>query len=425
MKAQGTRIFFLALALVVMLVALGPVGPVKEAYALAQPADVRKTLDPDPNIPSVAIIPTMSYQGKLVENGLPVTGSRPMTFRLYDSVTGGTLIWSEGPKTVTVSNGLFTVSLGDTTPFTVSNFALNLYLEIDVAGTVLPRQVLQGAPYALSLAAGAEVRGNTGASLLSAVNDGSGEAIKGYSYSGNGLSGTTLTGHGVFAQGNSDGLYSSALYSTSVSPGGIALWAHNAATNSSDATMVMSNDGTGDLLKGFGGDSGEDEFRFKNDGTFQDKAPSYLFTPGASAYLHSASTGAAIDRTYSMVTVVASTTGQKTLCLPISLPSVLYGQPVKIEQARVYYGSGSSLNYIDETGLFLLDQWGVMYTLVNDTSNYNSTSNTTYDLVPNSFGVLTEDRGSLAVCWQMMFQDTYFGIRIIGVRLKLRHHPLY
>jgi len=67
------------------------------------------------------------------------------------------------------------------------------------------------------------------------------------------------------------GLAGAAVYarSNNTSNAGIALWAHNDHTTSTDAAAVFSNDGTGALLKGFGGNGGEDEFRIDNDGTLR------------------------------------------------------------------------------------------------------------------------------------------------------------
>jgi hypothetical protein len=88
-----------------------------------------------------------------------------------------------------------------------------------------------------------------------------------YSAGGEGLYAITTasTRHaGYFNTNVGAGLAGAALYARSwnSSNGGIALWAQNAHTTSTDATAVFSNSGIGPLLKGFGGNGGEDEFRF-------------------------------------------------------------------------------------------------------------------------------------------------------------------
>ncbi|MBC8182439.1 hypothetical protein H8E88_15170 [candidate division KSB1 bacterium] len=75
----------------------------------------------------------ISYQGKLLENGIPVTGTKSITFTI-DS-------WSE-TKTVSVSDGLYSVTLGETTPIPISIFdnSTSISLQITVAGTTLSPQ---------------------------------------------------------------------------------------------------------------------------------------------------------------------------------------------------------------------------------------------------------------------------------------------
>ena len=114
-----------------------------------------------------------------------------------------------------------------------------------------------------------------------------GSATEGY-----GVAGVSTGGRGIFAYSSGDdalyaktdasdkhagyfntdkgsGLNGAALYARSFNTtnDGIAFWAENAHNTSTDATAVLSNAGSGPLLKGFGGNGGEDEFRFDNDGT--------------------------------------------------------------------------------------------------------------------------------------------------------------
>ncbi|MDE2141719.1 MAG: hypothetical protein KGJ84_04835, partial [Elusimicrobia bacterium] len=91
---------------------------------------------------------SINYQGRLVDNGFPVTGLRNVSFRLYNSLTGGTLLWSSGSQTVAVSQGLFGTTLA------ISTQALSgpsqKFLEVQVGAQVLsPRELLNAVPYAL------------------------------------------------------------------------------------------------------------------------------------------------------------------------------------------------------------------------------------------------------------------------------------
>lgn len=105
-----------------------------------------------------------SYQGQLTDaSGAPVPdGDYQMTYRLYDSddAAVGDALWNE-TQTVPVSDGLFNVNLGATQPITTALFAQQLWLGVEVEGDgeMTPRQELTGAPYAMSLVAGAGVQG--------------------------------------------------------------------------------------------------------------------------------------------------------------------------------------------------------------------------------------------------------------------------
>jgi hypothetical protein len=53
-----------------------------------------------------------TYQGFLRQGGAPLNNpSQSMRFRIFDALTGGTMLWDSGNLTVNVSNGLFTVQL--------------------------------------------------------------------------------------------------------------------------------------------------------------------------------------------------------------------------------------------------------------------------------------------------------------------------
>ncbi len=114
--------------------------------------------------------------------------------------------------------------------------------------------------------------GNSGRGVYGYASGESGVGVYAYSVSGDGLisaTGASDEHAGYFYNNSSVGLNGAVLYARAYNTGnqGIAFWAHNDHTTSTDATAALSNDGTGPLLKGFGGNGGEDEFRFDNDGT--------------------------------------------------------------------------------------------------------------------------------------------------------------
>lgn len=263
------RILYLFFLLAVLLMSLGPDG-----VTLAQQELV---VEMDNGDLRAAITPLIGYQGRLVINGILADGAYSMTFKLFTTETGGTAEWEE-TKIVNISDGLFQTALGDTAPLDASHSTLanNLWLEITVGGTTLPRQRLLGAPYALTLAPGAVISYDSPSPSMNIDNLGTGAALHTTTQSGFSLWGTSAsnagvygesgTANGVRAESNGVGLPGSALKAESLNNMGIAVWAKS---DSLDATLVTSNDGTGALVKGFGGDGGEHEFIIENDGSFK------------------------------------------------------------------------------------------------------------------------------------------------------------
>lgn len=113
-----------------------------------------------------------TYQGQLQKNGSPYNGTCSFQFSLWDAVSGGTQVGSTLTQTdVTVSNGLFTVTLDFGTGVFTGD-ARWLQIAVQCSGdsgytTLSPRQALIAAPYALGLWPGAQVIGSViDASLL-------------------------------------------------------------------------------------------------------------------------------------------------------------------------------------------------------------------------------------------------------------------
>ncbi len=88
-----------------------------------------------------------TYQGYLRQGGAPLNNpSQSMRFRIFDALTGGTMLWDSGALTVNVANGLFTVQLNP--PASIWTGA-DRFLEIQVGATTLSPRVRIGAtPYA-------------------------------------------------------------------------------------------------------------------------------------------------------------------------------------------------------------------------------------------------------------------------------------
>ncbi len=96
---------------------------------------------------------TMSYQGRLTDGGginVP-DGAYDLTFALYDVSSGGAALWTETQAGVTVTNGMFSIVLGSTTPLAVPfdrQYWLGIAVGVDPEMT--PRAPLTSVPYAMA-----------------------------------------------------------------------------------------------------------------------------------------------------------------------------------------------------------------------------------------------------------------------------------
>jgi|688.fasta_scaffold189995_2 hypothetical protein len=108
--------------------------------------------------PLTAVTSTVGipYQGRLADkNGMPLTQTVNMVFRLYAAASGGAPLWEEqwiGANSVQVSDGLFNVMLGSLTPIpqTIITGNSNLFLGITVGtdSEMSPRVQLGSVPFA-------------------------------------------------------------------------------------------------------------------------------------------------------------------------------------------------------------------------------------------------------------------------------------
>lgn len=96
----------------------------------------------------------MNYQGTLKDSdGKPLEGEYNMTFRIYGDPEGGTALWSEAHKNVSVVKGDFSVLLGDITPFPADLFSSpDRFIGVTVAdyGEMSPRGRIASVPYAIN-----------------------------------------------------------------------------------------------------------------------------------------------------------------------------------------------------------------------------------------------------------------------------------
>jgi hypothetical protein len=324
---------------------------------------------------------------------------------------------------VSVSGGFFTIADLD---FGTTAFEGNeRFLEIAVkcAGdadyiALSPRQLITATPYALSLRPGAKVSGGGMSAELATMQllsisplrfaligvRGEGTwGVLGYSDSSVGVRGVAgasgaTTGTGVFglAQPTSGTTYG--VYGKAQSPGGYGGYFENAAAG---GTALYA------------------------DGKVQSSASSYLWISGNEARVSTDQLDK-VDVIYGWSgssLVRATTAGSYDVMIPISLPTVLYGQNVKVTEVIVYYSVENAGDKIDLTQLRKNTGAGTADTVVDDGTDRNSTTATQYALPLSGPITLSETSGHLSLRLLVNFTGTGASrdIAIGGVRLTLKH----
>jgi hypothetical protein len=115
---------------------------------------------------SYASVPgQVNFQGVLYDsNNLAVSGNVDFNFSLFDSLSGGTQLWTESQSSVQVNAGVYSVALGSVVPITTDILTTSaIYLEVSIGGEILsPRQRLIAVPYALKAEEADNVSGVSG-----------------------------------------------------------------------------------------------------------------------------------------------------------------------------------------------------------------------------------------------------------------------
>jgi len=117
-----------------------------------------------------------------------------------------------------------------------------------------------------------------------------------------------------------------------------------------------------------------------------------------------------------------STTGSKFLYIPVTLPGVLYGQNVTVEQLTIYYKcQDGTKDYIGNTCLWKQTSATGFVELVTDYTHWTSNAATSYTLTPTSNNELSSDQGILSLSIRLDFVDDTNYIQLGGARLRLGH----
>jgi len=95
----------------------------------------------------------INFEGKLTEkDGTPISGTKTITFKIYESETGPIPIWVE-TRNVILENGFYSILLGSVEPFPSSmKFDTKYWLSVQVSGEdeMSPRYEIGAVPYAIN-----------------------------------------------------------------------------------------------------------------------------------------------------------------------------------------------------------------------------------------------------------------------------------
>ncbi len=99
--------------------------------------------------PALAGVPDeISFMGRLIQSGQPVTSTTTITFQLYENATGGSPVWSEVQGVTPNGQGVYVAYLGTALNPIPTSYD-TLYLQVIVEGTMLtPRRKFTSVPYA-------------------------------------------------------------------------------------------------------------------------------------------------------------------------------------------------------------------------------------------------------------------------------------
>ena len=109
-------------------------------------------ISPFAAMPALAAVPELiNFQGKLTNStSKAVTTVVPMVFKFYTAAAGGSAVWTETRSVTPDSDGIYSVQLGEVTPFNIS-FSTAYWLGVTVGtdSEMLPRYRIVSSAYAL------------------------------------------------------------------------------------------------------------------------------------------------------------------------------------------------------------------------------------------------------------------------------------
>jgi hypothetical protein len=159
-------------------------------------------------------------------------------------------------------------------------------------------------------------------------------------------------------------------------------------------------------------------------GIFQSSAKSYLFIP-STAIVATNPGSTYLEIHFGSVRIYPETSGSgsRKVIFPITIPGVLYGQNVYIDEIRIYYVCDESSSFIEYTTVYRQTGASTFDLLVDDDTPQTSTTATFYTPLfeTSADATLSSESGPLTLQLDLNFADDDEYIQIGMVRLTLGH----
>ena len=361
----------------------------------------------------------INFQGRLTTpDGAPVADADySLTFKLYNLAVGGAALATD-TNSVHTDGGLFNTSLSFGAALPQFN-GQELYVGVTLSGEseMTPRIAVRPVPYALGLRPGARMEAAAigtgyGASLFNASNT---AFIAGYSaiLGVSGAMSSKVPGMASGVRGDS-ALGFGVAGSTDSGTGVIGISGTGAGVNGSSDTGVgvRAYSTSGDSLVAAG------------TGRIKSTAKSYVWISG-NAFVKDEWDDATrwnMHANGSARIWLGSGSGVLRVYYPITLPSVLYGQPVKLTKLTVYYVCyNGSQAYITYTDLHKFADADSAVLIAGDATDHTSGTATSYALNLTTNNVLSADQGGLGLYISLQCINNTAYVQIGGIRLELEH----